>query len=310
MQPHIGAERIKSVREHIGKALVTGAEGFLAGRILMKYDMNGIGRSEADIASLSQVDRAVRKYQPDTIIHCAAVSDTREAEQNKEKAYQINVLGAENVAKVCKEYGIKLVHMSSDQIYNGNSSLEAFSETAAVSPVSEYGKQKQEAEQRILNILPQSICLRLTWMYDFPVRAKKTNTNFICQMLKAMLKEEKQMYPVYEYRGITNVWEIVHNLDKILTLPGGIYNAGSENDKNMYETAKQAAKLLGVPKQKAEKLICPDTVRFEAHPRNLRISNLKLQNHGIFFHTAVKGMEECLKDYDMLGKDISYGCKS
>ena len=281
--------------------LVTGANGFLAGRIAAHYQHSyhvvPLTRHEADITDAGQVLAAIQQAAPDIVVHCAAVSDTGMAEAQPEHSYAVNVQGSIHIAQACKAVGARLLHMSSDQIYNGCTALGPLAETVPVAPENVYGRHKLEAEQAIAAILPQAVSLRLTWMYDLPVQGLKTSSNLLCNLMKASLQGQTLKFPVREIRGVTWVHEIVRQIPLLAALPGGVYNAGStsEQHETAYEVALYAAKMLGVTSD--ERLVEPDLLRYGAHVRNLNMNTQKAAAHGIAFSATAQGIDACLRAY-------------
>ena len=82
-------------------------------------------------------------------------------------------------------------------------------------------------------------------MYDSERLLEKEHGNFLTAFLQAVAEEREMVYPIYDYRGITDVRLVVENLEKVFKLPGGVYNFGLENDYNIYETVHRLLKKLG-----------------------------------------------------------------
>ena len=93
-----------------------------------------------------------------------------------------------------------------------------------------------------------------------------------------------------QYRGITYVKEVAENLEKIITLPGGVYNFGSETTKSMYEITKEYVELLG------------KHIKVEDAParHNLWMNCEKAKKHGIEFSSVTDGLIKCAKDYNFI----------
>ncbi len=250
------------------KLLVTGGSGFLGKRIKTRYNAIAPSHAEMDITDVDACLRILEQHKPQAVIHCAAISDTGYCAQHQEEGFRINVLGAENLAKACAALGIKLIFASSDQVYSTGE--VPHSEEEEVKPAGPYGEMKREAEKRILNLLPQAICLRLSWMYDVP---QSERPSFLSQLQSGAVMRLSNR----EYRGITWVMEVVDQIEKICDLPGGIYNAGSPNILTTYETGCKIVQQLiknNMPSSKIEK---------GDWPRNLAMDISKIEQYGIHF---------------------------
>lgn len=282
------------------RILVTGGSGFLGSRICWyfqqkNYEIYAPSHKEMDITDMEIVEKYMKQTQPELVIHCAAISDTGYTEEHKEESYQINVIGTENLAKITGKMEIRLVFMSSDQIYNGKTiegenydrRKDACVEEIDDCPVNEYGRQKREAEVRSLKANPNTVALRLTWMYDLAGEGMKTNRNLLTSLVEADKNGNVLKFARHEYRGITNVWEVISNLEKVMDIPAGIYNYGSENDRATIEIAKKVVEILDL----SENIVEEDEERFASRPRNLTICNDKPGSVGIEFKSTFDGLD-------------------
>lgn len=282
------------------KVLLTGSRGFLGSRLLAhykdKYEILPVLHQDLDITVQEQVAYLISKFQPDVVLHCAAISDTGYAQNHPEESYLVNVTGTVNLAKACKSAGSKFVYMSSDQVYSGGNGQKPHVEDESVVPENHYGIQKLEAEERVQAMLPDAVGLRLTWLYDLPNRNCKSNHNFLWNMIQAKPQKNVLKFSPYDFRGITYAQELVVLMEKITCLPGGIYNTGSQGVANMYETALFTAKLLGI--EHIQEMIFEDKERV----RNINISNEKMKENGIEFRDTMEGIRYCIEEYGLINK--------
>lgn len=279
------------------KILITGGSGFLGSRLAYyfrdKYELLLPTHGELNICREEAVRAYLEEHRPDVVVHCAALSNTWYCEQHPDESHRVNVQGAVRIAKACKLTGAKLVFMSSDQVYNGTPMLGPLKEEDVLQPVNVYGRHKLECEQRTQWNLSESVGLRLTWMYDLPESTMKLNSNILVNLKKAHAEGNPIKVATHEYRGVTNVWEVVKHIEKAISLPGGIYNFGSGNMLNSYELFLSAAELLGM--EGASEWILPDEERFCGEPRNLTMDCSLIKAYGIQFNDSVKGIEDAIK---------------
>lgn len=150
--------------------LITGASGFLGSKIVEayknKYQVLAPSHAEMDITEEASVFKYFSKNTPNIVIHCAAISDTSTCQRQPELSYKVNVTGSENIAKAAKYVSSACIMCSSDQVYCGSNKNDANTETDLLTPHNIYGKDKSYTETSCLNIYPESIHLRLAWMYD------------------------------------------------------------------------------------------------------------------------------------------------
>ena len=281
----------------MSKVIVTGAQGFLGVRLASylkdKYEVKACSHSDLEITDLDNVLEVFQEIRPDFVVHCAAISDTGYAQQHPEASAAINVEGTVNVAKACVAVGAKLIYMSSDQVYNGTNMLGGLSEFPPLSPTSVYGQHKLAAEDGVRAVAEDAVGLRLSWMYDVVDSPYKLNRNILVNLRNAAQNGQAISVATREYRGITNVWDVIRRIELCFTLPGGIYNFGSENPYNSYETFLAIARMMQI--ENPEKLILKDVERFPEHPRNLSMDITKLRIHGIDFPETLEGVNLALQ---------------
>lgn len=275
------------------KLLVTGAGGFLGLRIALyyssTYELLACSHKDLDITDARSTEQFFQSWKPDLVIHCAAISDTGTAERNPDLSEAVNLQGTIHIARACQMTGAKLIYMSSDQVYNGITGQTPCQETLRLSPPTVYGRHKLLAEQAITELLPDAVGLRLTWMYDLPDSPYKLNRNLLVNLTDACRNHGIIKVSTHEYRGITNVWEVIKRLADCVRLPGGVYNFGCENRLNSYDTFLAAARMLQLPEP--EKWILPDE---ERPPRNLGMDLTCIRNHGLDFPDTLDGILEAL----------------
>ena len=281
------------------KLLITGGSGFLGCRAAAHFRTLGVSvlapsHGELDLTEEEAVRTWFRENKPEAVIHTAAVSDTGLCQQRPQWSQKINVDGCAHLARCCRDFGSKLIICSSDQVYSGSRFPGPHPETEPVSPNNIYGNQKLLAEQRCLEILPDTVCLRLSWMYS-KVSLPGDHGHFLTTLKAALEEETKALtWPVFDRRGITDVDAVVENLPQTLNLPGGIYNFGSENEESTYETLKDVLQRLGMDKALAR--LTPNETAFAEHPRDLTMDVSKIQKAGIFFPTTKQGLLNALTE--------------
>ena len=275
------------------KILLTGAGGFVGSRVLQqwqrKYELCAFPKGFLCTATETEVLAQTRARNPDVILHTAALSDTGYCAQHPAEAYRANVELPVWLARAARQTGAKLVAFSSDQVYAGVQQPGPLPETLVLRPANIYGQYKLEAEQRVLDLCPDSVHLRAAWMYDLPGYGLPIRGNLPLDLLRAAIKGETVRFSRSDHRGVTYVRQVIENLVPAMELPGGVYNFGSGNAEDMVCTARQFAKVLGV------------TVRIkeESWNRNLVMDAAKLKRFGIRFDTTQQGIRHCLRDYGL-----------
>lgn len=287
------------------RILITGASGFLGSRVSQylkaRYQILAPGRDRMDFTDLESVRRFFDREKPEIVVHCGAVSDTGICREQPEFTYRVNVLGTENLAKACAGYQSKLVFCSSDQIYAGSSGMNPHKESEQMHPSHPYGRQKLEAEELCFTHCSNAVALRLSWMYDVRQMNPSEHGDFWRNLMKNLQEGKKMAYPIHDHRGITYVKYILESMERIFELSGGIYNMGSENDKNMYETIRMFFRAAGMD----ERLICRNEEAFAEEPRNIRMDMGKARECGILVPDTMAGLLEGMvdqADFEKVGK--------
>jgi dTDP-4-dehydrorhamnose reductase len=151
------------------KALVTGAGGMLAHDIvpcLLKqgYEIHAPPHSMLDVADLDAVKTIVDDFKPSFVINCAAYTKVDDAEKQQQQAFMVNALGVQNLCMLCQEYGIPLVHFSSDYIFDGDKA-DPYTIYDEANPINTYGRSKLLGEKYILWLLDKFYIIRTSWLF-------------------------------------------------------------------------------------------------------------------------------------------------
>ena len=168
------------------KILLTGGSGQLGKSIIklkpLKIDLIAPDRSKLDLSKTESCIKFVKKEKPDWIINCGAFTNVDKAESEKEKVFLINHEAPKNFSKVLSDYGGKLLHISSDYVFDGCKN-EPYLTNDKVNPKNVYGDSKALAEQSIKEILTKKnsySILRTSWVVS-PI-----GNNFLLTMIKLM----------------------------------------------------------------------------------------------------------------------------
>lgn len=164
------------------KILVTGCNGQLGRAINQVYgedtDVKLINTdvSNLDITDIADVLRVVEEHQPEVIINCAAHTNVNKCETDWDNAYKINAIGPRNLAIAAKKIDAKLVHVSTDYVFDGEGK-EPYTEFDATSPCGAYGKTKLAGEDMVREFGDKYFIVRTAWLYG-------DGNNFVKTMLK------------------------------------------------------------------------------------------------------------------------------
>src|SRR5919107_5871517 len=164
------------------KLLVTGAAGMLGRDVLLAagnagHDVVGYGRAELDVTNPGVLDRKLDLERPDVVINCAAWTDVDGAEDAEEAAFAINGAGAGNVAAAAAEIEARVVHVSTDYVFDGAKGAP-YVESDQPAPLSAYGRTKLAGEEATAAANPRHFIVRSSWLFG------TGGNNFVETMLR------------------------------------------------------------------------------------------------------------------------------
>lgn len=231
------------------KILVTGSTGQLGCEVVRMFDMNGvdvtgIGRKTLDFCQPERVTEWVSNFKADWVINCAAYTQVDMAEQEPDKAFLINRDATLALAEGVRSYQGRLLHISSDFIFDGQQS-HPYSEEDAPNPLGVYGHSKLDGERAVLEVMPEAIILRTAWVYGV------NGNNFIKTMLKFAC-ERNEIQVIDDQLG-TPTWasDLANTISVMINSEAsGIYNFTNEGVASWYDLAHEVvhiAKQLGYP---------------------------------------------------------------
>jgi dTDP-4-dehydrorhamnose reductase len=163
------------------RLLVTGASGMLgravaAAATRLGHEVIALSRAELDITDVDHVQRIVAAAEPRAIVNCAAWTDVDAAETAEAAATAVNGAGAGHVARAAAEHGARLVHLSTDYVFDGLSE-RPWLESDPVAPIGAYGRSKLEGEREVAAALDEHAIVRTAWLFGAGGR------NFVDTML-------------------------------------------------------------------------------------------------------------------------------
>ena len=236
------------------KILVTGANGQL-GKELHEYSSLHTG---LEFVFLSKEDlpidrfELVRKYfntlKPTYCINGAAYTAVDKAETEKDLAFLINGEAAGVLAAVCKEHNTKFIHISSDYVFNGKAN-HPYTESFPTDPINVYGASKLEGDKQAMQINPDSIIIRTSWVYSY------YGKNFVKTMMRLMSEKDEVKVINDQLGSPTNAADLAETIFNIIGLchlqiyewTPGIYNFTNEGTISWYDFARAIKEITNSP---------------------------------------------------------------
>ena len=229
------------------KILVTGATGQLGSELKViaqkqqEFEWVFADRSLVSLDNLQVLQSQLERIQPDIIFNCGAYTAVDKAETEQELADVVNHLAVGNIAQYAAEKSVKLIHISTDYVFDGNSALP-LNEEAPTNPINTYGATKRAGELACLANNPNAIILRTSWVYS-------TFGNNFVKTMQRLMQERDSISVVNDQIGTpTYVADLARAMLVIVKAPQwspGIYHYSNEGAISWYDFAIAIKELGG-----------------------------------------------------------------
>ena len=203
--------------------------------------------SDLDVTNKENCRAIFRSTKPNYCINTAAYTAVDKAESEPEKAKSINVIGAKNIAETCKEFDVKLIHISTDFVFDGLK-ISPYNETDLPNPKGVYGQTKLDGEKAIQSVFTNYFIVRTSWVYS------QFGNNFMKTMLR-LASERDTISVVNDQIGTpTNAVDLAEALVQIITAHNqkpktenyGIYNFSNQGECSWYDFAKEIFRVNNI----------------------------------------------------------------
>jgi len=258
------------------KFLITGAKGQLAREFqktlnIFKHSFIALDKDRLDITNLETVEREITEYSPDIVLNCASYNYVDKAESDFEEAYKVNAIGVKNLAQVCKNKNILLIHYSTDYVFDGEKG-DFYTEDDLANPINKYGISKLAGERFLSETTDEYIIFRLSWVFG------EGNKNFLHKLYE-WSKNNKILKIVCDQISVPTYTEDIASVTLFAINKGlrGLYHLTNSGYATRYEVARYFIEKLYL-----ENLILPvksDYFKTPAkRPYFSAMSNNKLSN--------------------------------
>lgn len=286
------------------KILITGSNGQLGKELVnqlksinqsmnqSKYTILATTRDDLDISNQINVDDFILYNKPDVVINCAAYTKVDACEDNIEIAYKINALGAKNLAIASERVNAKLVHISTDYVFNGFSKYP-YREDNKTEPNSVYGKSKLMGEKFVEQFSHKYFILRTAWLYG-------DGNNFVKTMIKLSLENKEVNVVNDQFGSPTSTVDLAKVIIRIMETENyGVYHATCEGQCSWYDFAKKIFELKNID-IKVNPIKSSDFKSKVQRPQYSVLDNFMLKLIGLnSFRVWEESIEEYLKVYDI-----------
>ena len=268
--------------------LITGGSGQLGIALSQELGQRGLlfnswSSQDLDITQGPIVRDVVAKLSPKVIINCAAWTDVDSAESNELQASRVNCDGAENVALAAKSCGAKLIHISTDYVFSGESQT-SWQVADEINPKSAYGRTKAEGESRVLGAYPEnSFIVRTAWLYS------PWGKNFAKRMTKLAIKGEGEVRVINDQVGQpTSAPDLAKQLVELGLSNShvGIYHGTNSGQATWFDFAVEIFRLVGEDASRVVPISTTDLSRPAKRP------TFSVLSHEAWVTTSIKPMRD------------------
>jgi len=280
------------------KVLVTGANGQLGTdlcKVLRDFELIPLTDKDIEISDMSSVKQAFSQYKPDIIINTAAYVRVDDCEEEKDKAFSVNALGARNVAVVAQELGAKLVHLSTDYVFGGEAEPRTtpYTEFDTPVPLSIYGKSKLAGENLARHFCLRHFIVRTSGLFGVAGSMGKGG-NFVEAMLTLSRERDELRVVNDQVFSPTYTRDLARKIVQLMTTDYyGIFHITNKGACSWYEFAREIFKLVGI-KTPVVPITSDQYPQKARRPRYSVLDNSHLRLLGM---GDVRPWQEALKDY-------------
>jgi dTDP-4-dehydrorhamnose reductase len=268
--------------------LITGGSGQLGIALSEELDSCGLvftafGSKDLDITQGSIVRDLVSRVSPTVIINCAAWTDVDAAETNEALASKVNRDGAENIALAAKNCGAKLIHVSTDYVFSGESETP-WQVADEIDPQSAYGRTKADGEDRVLRTYPEnSSIVRTAWLYS------PWGKNFAKTMTRLAINGDGEVRVVNDQIGQpTSATDLAKQLVELSLSSSSaeIYHGTNSGQATWFEFAREIFKLSGADVSRVIPVLSSEYLRPAKRP------SYSVLSHDSWAKTTIKPMRD------------------
>ena len=274
------------------RILVLGHRGMLGcdivDRLSLDHDVVGKDIDEFDITVPEECIRVVAEIQPEVVVNAAAYTDVDGCETKRETCFSVNADGVKFVALACRDKHIKIVHFSTDYVFNGTKETP-YKENDECDPINVYGKSKLEGERCLQNLSNNFIIIRTAWLYG------KNGKNFVNTII-GKAKEEATLRVVHDQMGsptyTVDLATAVHVL--INGDHRGLFHVTNRGRCTWYEFALKILEYANITDVRVDPITTDEFPRAASRPRYSVLSSKKFSEQ---VNRTMRFWQFALKDY-------------
>lgn len=202
----------------------------------LEFELLNTDKEERDVTDIDEVILFAEMNRPDVIVNCAAVTDTKLCEENPTHAFRVNALGARNLSIAARKIGAKLVQLSTDDVFDGQTT-KPYCEFDDTNPITVYGKSKRAGENYVKEFTYKHFIIRSSWIYG-------KGKNFVTSFLERIQSESVISVASDQYGCPTSANALAKLIFYLITTNEyGTYHATCAGKCSRFEFAEEILKL-------------------------------------------------------------------
>ena len=225
------------------KILILGHKGMLGNDLVLRlgldHDVTGKDIADFDLAAEDSCRKIIEETMPQVVINAAAYTDVDGAETNRELCYAVNAQGVKNLAIACRESRIKIVHFSTDYVFDGQKRTP-YQEDDSCNPINVYGQSKLMGERYLQELSKNFILIRSSWLYG------RNGKNFV-KTIADKARTEKYIDVVDDQIGSpTFSWDLAGAVQLLIEgKHNGVFHVTNRGNCSWYEFARKIVECTG-----------------------------------------------------------------
>lgn len=281
------------------KILLTGGRGMLGRTLcneLTDFEVVPTDLPEGDITDPAAFNDLLKSHRPEAVIHCAAMTAVDRCESERALAEKLNVLGSANVAQSCSANNIRLIAISTDYVFDGDSDLPYSEYDQATGGHTVYGQTKFAGEEAVRKYCPDHVIARISWLYG------AGGPSFVHTMMNLADGTRPELKVVSDQVGNpTSTLAVARRLRDILRHPElrGVFHLTCEGQASWAEFAEEIFRIAG-KNQVIKPCTTDEFPRPAPRPKNSRLEKLRLKESGL---APMPSWQEALKEF--MAKEFS-----
>ena len=274
------------------KVLVFGARGMLGKDLVpalsVKHQVLARDIEDLDIADQQRVQKEIETLRPQVVVNAAAYTDVDGCEGKRGLAFSVNAEGARNIAAGCAASNARMIHLSTDYVFDGTSSAP-YREEDPPNPLNVYGASKLQGERQIREVLENHLIIRTEWLFG------RHGKNFVDTILRLAAQQE-ELRVVNDQRGApTFTKDLSWAIEKLLEKEAkGILHITNSGSCTWFEFAHQILKEKNIDNGSIVPISSAALTRPAKRPANSVLDCHRFEN---LVGQKMRTWEETLKEY-------------